>query len=129
MNGNDRVLDTNVVIGYLRGDNRFIALVDGGESPKLHISAISRMELLSFPDLSGEEEKRIRLFLAYAAIHPITAEIEDRDLISQGGQGQVAGFHHRCDSHQSRGRSFHKRQATRDSRLSRLSRRHAMSGL
>ncbi len=59
MNGVDFLADTNAVIYLLSGNQCMLPYI----SSRLAISAISFMELLSFPMISEDEEKVIREFL------------------------------------------------------------------
>ncbi len=65
MSGIQYLLDTNIVIGALNEQPAAVKLV---QKLKIHfskiaISQISRMELLSFPRLAKEEEKKVHAFL------------------------------------------------------------------
>jgi predicted nucleic acid-binding protein len=63
MNG-DLLLDTNIIIAYLRGDASIISFLAEHPYAALHISVITRMELLSFHGITLEEESCIRDMLA-----------------------------------------------------------------
>lgn len=64
MNGKDKYLiDTNVLIYFLQGDKPAVSFFRKIIDDKLYISLINKIEVLSFPDLSDEEEKSINQFL------------------------------------------------------------------
>src|SRR3989304_1533919 len=64
MNGKDKYLiDTNVLIYFLQGDKPAVSFFKKIINDGLYISLINKIEVLSFPDLSDEEEKSINQFL------------------------------------------------------------------
>ncbi|MCX9075052.1 MAG: type II toxin-antitoxin system VapC family toxin [Candidatus Methanoperedens sp.] len=64
MNGKDKYLiDTNVLIYFLQGDKPAVSFFKKIINDELYISLINKIEVLSFPDLSDEEEKSINQFL------------------------------------------------------------------
>lgn len=65
MSGIEWLLDTNMVIGLLKGHDAAIELakVRGLVLDCAAVSQITRMELLGFPGLADEEESAIRSFL------------------------------------------------------------------
>jgi len=64
MNGKDKYLiDTNVLIYFLQGDKPAVSFFKKIINDELYISIINKIEVLSFPDLSDEEEKSINQFL------------------------------------------------------------------
>lgn len=69
------LLDTNIVIYFLNGDKRLSSLLDGME---IHLSFITELELLSYPDISDEERLGIEAFLKDSSIHNISKEIKDK---------------------------------------------------
>lgn len=74
MNGRRVVCDTNVVLFLLKGDKVIAAALDGHE---LVISQITRIELLSFADISRTERKKIDLFLETWSVELLHQRIED----------------------------------------------------
>nr|VFK64681.1 MAG: hypothetical protein BECKUNK1418G_GA0071005_104922 [Candidatus Kentron sp. UNK]VFK71178.1 MAG: hypothetical protein BECKUNK1418H_GA0071006_105322 [Candidatus Kentron sp. UNK] len=60
------LLDTNIVIGLLKGDPASVALAEQVELrlEQCAVSQITRMELLSFQGITRDEERRINIFLA-----------------------------------------------------------------
>ena len=72
------LLDTNAILGLLKGQPSITALLESAETDVLYASVITRMELLSFPGITPEEEKHIRDFLDdEVSIIPLNTEIED----------------------------------------------------
>lgn len=78
MSGIEFLLDTNLVIGLLKGHAPAIALAEeaGLSLDKAAVSQISRMELLSFPQLTDEEERAIRNFLGACRVLLLDEYIE-----------------------------------------------------
>ena len=76
MSGNKLLLDTNVIIGYLKGTGSIVQFLDGQASDSLFASVITRMELLSFPGITPEEEAVINEFLECVTVLPLTEDIE-----------------------------------------------------
>jgi predicted nucleic acid-binding protein len=74
-------LDTNVVIGLLKGDAACIDLLDGaGTSLKaLATSQITRMELLGFGN-TADEEQTLRRFLSAIQVITLDDAIEGRTI-------------------------------------------------
>lgn len=54
MSGNNLFVDTNILLYFLRGDQEVIAMLT---DKALHISFITELELLSFPDITNDSEK------------------------------------------------------------------------
>lgn len=69
MNGIDHLLDTNVIIGLLKGAAPALLLVQdaGLVMSRTGVSQITRMELLGFPALGAQEEQMPREFLSRSA--------------------------------------------------------------
>ena len=64
MNGKDRYLiDTNVLIYFLEGEEVAVSFLKKIMDDELCISLINKIEVLSFPDLSKDEEREINQFL------------------------------------------------------------------
>ena len=75
MNGK-LLLDTNAVLGILKGWSSIAALLEPAEK-EVCVSVITRMELLSFHGVTPEEEKQIRDFLDAVSIIPLNADVEN----------------------------------------------------
>jgi predicted nucleic acid-binding protein len=75
MNGK-LLLDTNTILGFLKGQPSLVALL-GATEKALCASIITRMELLSFHSMTQEEAKEIRDFLDELPIVPLNADVEE----------------------------------------------------
>ncbi len=60
MNGNSCLIDTNIVLYLLNGDETLSEFLLGKQ---LFLSVISEMELLSFPKITQREQKKIQAFM------------------------------------------------------------------
>jgi predicted nucleic acid-binding protein len=67
------VIDTNIALYLLGGDRNLTAMLNG---QNLVISQITRMELLSFPDITKAELARIEVFLETWPVEFIQPQIE-----------------------------------------------------
>ena len=78
MNGIEILLDTNIAIGILKGDPSVTSLLteERVDWDNCAISQITRMELLSYPNLEEEEEQLIRNFLANLLVLNLNDRIE-----------------------------------------------------
>ncbi|MDD2708483.1 MAG: type II toxin-antitoxin system VapC family toxin [Verrucomicrobiae bacterium] len=77
MSGPDFLLDTNIVIELLKGEPAARTLYKVNlASGHLFASQITRIELLSFPDIQPDEEQRIIAFLNRVRVLPISTSIE-----------------------------------------------------
>jgi predicted nucleic acid-binding protein len=70
------VLDSNIIIDVGKGLPEALALRDTLNDAERYISVISRMEALSFPGISPEEEMHIRHFLDELTVIPLDDSIE-----------------------------------------------------
>ena len=73
------LLDTNVILGLLKGapEVEQIASMKSAFSDACAYSAITRIELLGFPDISAADDKTIRDLLDNFLYLPVTRQIED----------------------------------------------------
>lgn len=78
MSGIKYLLDTNVVIGLLKGYLPAIALAEQSalSLDQAAVSQITRMELLAYPKLTDEEDRGIRVFLAACQVRLLDERIE-----------------------------------------------------
>lgn len=78
MSGIEFLLDTNMVIGLLKGHIPAVTLAEqsGFILDKTAVSQITRMELLGYPQLTDEEDQTIREFLAHCQVRLIDEQIE-----------------------------------------------------
>ena len=74
MNGNNILLDTNIILYYLSGDETLIPLL---EENNLLVSIITEIELLGFNELSETGIENIKLFLSYCIIENISDKIKN----------------------------------------------------
>ena len=74
MNGNRYLIDTNIAIYLLAGDERIADILDQNQ---IFLSFISELELLSFKKLSEKEEAIIKRFLDDVIIIDINKRIKD----------------------------------------------------
>lgn len=77
MNGSKLLVDTNIVLYFLQGDDeiaRFFSDYD------LAVSFITELKLLSFGQISTEDDQLIRTFLLYVRIIDITPEIKTQTI-------------------------------------------------
>ncbi len=70
------LLDTNVIIDFLNGQDELAGLPEILNGAELYASSITRMELLSHHRLAGEDEPKILNFLDDLIILPIDQEVE-----------------------------------------------------
>lgn len=73
MNGNKLFLDINIVIYFLSGDRTLAELING---KTVYVSFVTQLELLSYHDITSEEENRISSFLSDCVIVDINASIK-----------------------------------------------------
>lgn len=80
MSGPKWLLDTNVVIGLLKGHETAIRLAESVqlELDKAAVSQITRMELLGFPQLGESEAIQINNFLACCQVFLLDEQIEEQ---------------------------------------------------
>ena len=74
MNGNKIVLDTNIVLYLLDGNNELATILDRME---LFVSVISEIELLGYQHIDDFEKSKVKLFLSECQIIPLNSEIKD----------------------------------------------------
>ncbi|MBF0175429.1 MAG: type II toxin-antitoxin system VapC family toxin [Magnetococcales bacterium] len=82
MNGVNWLLDTNLVIGLLKGHADAVALAENQGLMLNHsaVSQITRMELLGFPGLTETEEARIQAFLNDCRVVLLDEAIEQQSI-------------------------------------------------
>lgn len=78
MSGIDWLLDTNVVIGLLKGHPAALELVQrsGLTLQRAAVSQITRMELLGFPALTADEASAVTGFLSACHVQLIDDRVE-----------------------------------------------------
>ena len=75
MNGTNLLLDTNIIIYYLHGDKTAFNLIANNT---IFISVITEMELLSFKNLTKEDEKTINELLSLFTIIALEDSIKSK---------------------------------------------------
>jgi len=70
------LLDTNVIIDFLKKNNEAIDLLSLFLENECFVSVIVKLELLKYPDITPDEEYIIYEFLRLVPIMPINAAIE-----------------------------------------------------
>ena len=75
------LLDTNVILGYLAGKPAPAKFFDEHRDTSFYTSVISRIELLSFHDISPFEERKILEILDGTSVLILNAKIEDIAII------------------------------------------------
>ena len=71
------LLDTNIILGFLRGHEAVVKYLQAHEGHEWYASVITRMELLSFHSLEKEDENAVQEFLGTVIIVPLSPEVED----------------------------------------------------
>lgn len=77
MSGRNLLLDTNVVLCLLKGDDELEALLQGST---VFLSVITKVELLSHPALDRKGEQVIRELLNAVKLMEFTPEIQERTI-------------------------------------------------
>ena len=77
MNGIDFLADTNAILYYLTGNKCMEPFV----SCKFAFSVISEMELLSFANITEQEEQSIRSFLKKCQLLSLTNEVKNKTIL------------------------------------------------
>ena len=73
MNGSKLFLDTNIIIYFLSGDETLATFLN---DRTVYISFITQLELLSYSQLTAEEEDQIESFLSQCVISDINPSIK-----------------------------------------------------
>jgi predicted nucleic acid-binding protein len=74
MSGNKLLLDTNIVLYLLTGNESVYQIL---EDKELYVSFITELELLSYAELSNQQHAKIKDFLAQITILDITESIKE----------------------------------------------------
>lgn len=77
MNGSKFLLDTNIVLYLLSGDETVAALINGKE---LYISFITELELLGYDEITESDLDQVRLFIKECSIINITEQIKEKTI-------------------------------------------------
>ena len=74
MNGNNIVLDTNIVLYLLNGDEKLATILS---DMQLFVSVITEIELLGYYDLTTGDKTKIKSFLSECSIISLNDEIKE----------------------------------------------------
>ncbi len=78
MSGDSVVLDTNIALYLLKGDDKLEALLQGAN---VFLSVITKVELLSHPDLDEAGEQVVRDLLQHVKLMEFTSTIQERTVL------------------------------------------------
>lgn len=83
MSGERLLLDTNVIIGFLKGEKRIVRFLGNrlNEGAGLFVSQITRMEMLSYQGLSKKDETGIKEFLAGVQVFMLEPRVEAKAVV------------------------------------------------
>ena len=90
MNGIKFLLDTNIVIGLLKGNDDATTEILNKFNCSLSecaVSQITRMELLSYPSLKSDEENHINQFLSVISVLMLDQSVEQKTINYRRKQG------------------------------------------
>ncbi len=74
MIGNSIVLDTNIVLYLLNGDDELSSILN---QMQLYVSVITEIELLGYQEISNDDKIKIKYFLSECIIVPLNDEIKN----------------------------------------------------
>jgi hypothetical protein len=74
MNGNSILLNTNIVLYLLSGDEVLAELL---HNKKLHVSFITQLELLGYQNITDQEQEEVKRFLDDCIITDINNQIKE----------------------------------------------------
>ena len=74
MNGNSVLIDTNIALYLLSGDE---VLSDLLHNRKLYVSFVTQLELLGYQDITEQELREVRYFLEECIIIDINNQIKE----------------------------------------------------
>jgi predicted nucleic acid-binding protein len=74
MIGNSIVLDTNIVLYLLNGDDELTSILN---EMQLYVSVITEIELLGYQEISDDDKVKIKFFLSECIIVPLNDEIKN----------------------------------------------------
>ncbi|MEY4929579.1 MAG: hypothetical protein RI909_303 [Bacteroidota bacterium] len=78
MNGNSVILDTNIVLYLLNGDQVLSELLN---QKKLYLSFISQLELLGFKGITAKQQTEINKFIQECIVIDINEEIKQEVIL------------------------------------------------
>ncbi len=74
MNGNSLLLDTNIVLYLLAGDQTLVSLL---QEKQLYLSFVSELELLSYKGINEQEAATIKRFIKECIVVDMASDIKD----------------------------------------------------
>jgi predicted nucleic acid-binding protein len=74
MNGSSIVLDTNIILYLLNGDEQLSAILNGME---LFVSVVTEIELLGYNGIKEDDKFKIKYFLSECFVVSLNDEIKD----------------------------------------------------
>ena len=74
MSGNSLLIDSNIILYLLNGDETLIPIL---EEKELYISFITQLEVLSYPGISNIEVKRVQDFINECVIVEMSPYIKE----------------------------------------------------
>jgi len=77
VSGTKLILDTNIVLYLLSGDETVAEVVNGKQ---IYISFVTELELLGYSKLTQEEEAQINSFLKECGIVNITEQVKEKTI-------------------------------------------------
>ena len=77
MSGTKFLLDTNVVLYLLSGDETIAELVN---EKQLYVSFITELELLAYQEITEEEQNQIKSFLKECTVINISEQIKEKTI-------------------------------------------------
>ena len=77
VSGTKLILDTNIVLYLLSGDETVAEVINGKQ---IYISFVTELELLGYSKLSEEEEAQIHSFLSECGIVNITEQVKEKTI-------------------------------------------------
>ncbi len=81
MNGIKCLLDTNIVLGIVKGNPDAVTKLKGLELKNCAFSSVTRMELLGYPDITQDEIEIITALLEQMTQLSIDRAIEDKTIV------------------------------------------------
>lgn len=75
MNGKEILVDTNIFLYLLRGNDTLEEMLQG---KTIYLSFITELELIGFKDITAKEEKQIQTLLTDCIILPMTNDTKEK---------------------------------------------------
>lgn len=75
MSGHKLFVDTNIIIHFLSGDKTLTELLEG---KSIFISIITKLELLSYHDLTERDQKKLEGFLSECTVVELNSTVQNK---------------------------------------------------